>query len=88
MTRVLVSPDATCAMLDDGAVVLHLGTRRYFSLNETGAAIWALLEISTALPTIAARLTELFAVDLPTATVSVDALIAELSAASLVAVSD
>ncbi len=86
MTQVVVSPDATCAMLDGGAVVLHMGTRRYFSLNETGAAIWGLLESATPLPTIATRLTELFVVDLATASASIDALIMELESAALVTV--
>ena len=86
MTQVDVSPDATCAMLEGGAVVLHMGTRRYFSLNETGAAIWGLLESATPLPDIATRLTEQFLVDLETASASIEALVAELESAALVTV--
>lgn len=44
MTRYRVVPDALCAALSDGAVLLHLYTKRYFSLNETGSRIWSLLE--------------------------------------------
>lgn len=88
MKRVVVSPDATCAVLDDGAVVLHMRTKRYFSLNATGAAIWGLLESETPVPAIVVRLTELYDVDAATASVSLDALIAELEAASLVAVAE
>lgn len=44
MTRYRVVPDALSAALSDGAVLLHLYTKRYFSLNETGSRIWSLLE--------------------------------------------
>jgi hypothetical protein len=37
------TPDALFATLSDGAVVLDIQTRKYFSLNETGARIWALI---------------------------------------------
>ena len=36
--------DAVFAEVPGGGVVLHTGTKRYYSLNETGARIWALLE--------------------------------------------
>ena len=32
-------PDLRLTAVDDEAVVLHLGTRRYFSVNETGVTI-------------------------------------------------
>jgi hypothetical protein len=37
------TPDALFATLSDGAVVLDIQTKKYFSLNETGARIWALI---------------------------------------------
>jgi hypothetical protein len=39
-----VAPDALSATLADGAVLLNLETKRYYTLNETGTRIWALLE--------------------------------------------
>jgi hypothetical protein len=42
--RVIPDPDAILTELDDGeAVLLHLGSRKYFSLNKTGLEIWRLL---------------------------------------------
>ena len=46
MREVEVAGEATFAGLPDGGVVLHTGTKRYYSLNQTGARIWALLETS------------------------------------------
>ena len=37
------TPDALFATLSDGAVVLDIHTKKYFSLNDTGARIWALI---------------------------------------------
>ena len=42
-TRYRPTPDALFATLSDGAVVLDIRTKKYFSLNETGARIWALI---------------------------------------------
>lgn len=42
-TRYRPTPDALLATLSDGAVVLDIQTKKYFSLNETGARIWALV---------------------------------------------
>ncbi len=44
MTRYQAVAEAVFAEVPGGGVVLHTGTKRYFSLNETGARIWALLE--------------------------------------------
>jgi hypothetical protein len=38
------TPEAVFAEVPGGGVVLHTGTKRYYSLNQTGARIWALLE--------------------------------------------
>lgn len=42
-TRYRPTPDALFATLSDGAVVLDIQTKKYFSLNETGARVWALI---------------------------------------------
>jgi hypothetical protein len=36
--------EALVATLSDGAVLLNLQTKRYFSLNETGTRIWELVQ--------------------------------------------
>jgi hypothetical protein len=43
MTRFRAASDALAATLSDGAVLLNLRTKRYFSLNETGTRVWELL---------------------------------------------
>ncbi len=42
-TRYRPTSDALFATLSDGAVVLDIQTKKYFSLNDTGARIWALI---------------------------------------------
>ena len=83
----LLSPDAACAVVEDGAVVLHMGTKRYFSLNETGAAIWRMLEDGVALAEISRRLTELYEIDGAAAQAALTKLLAELAAEELITLS-
>ena len=70
--------DVACAAVEDGAVVLHMGTKQYFSLNETGAAIWRLLEDDVPLADVPRRLSEGYDVAVDEARAAVDALIAML----------
>jgi hypothetical protein len=44
MKRYHSTAEAVFAEVLGGGVVLHTGTKRYYSLNQTGARIWALLE--------------------------------------------
>ncbi|MDQ2932657.1 MAG: PqqD family protein [Gemmatimonadota bacterium] len=44
------------ATLSDGAVLLNLQTKRYFSLNETGTRIWQLVQQTADEETIVATL--------------------------------
>ena len=82
--RYTVSPDAACATVDDGAVVLHMRSRRYYSLNPTGAAIWSLLEQGAPVPGIVASLVETYDVDAPAAERAVLVLMTELAEVELV----
>jgi len=75
--------DVACARVDDGAVLLHMGTKRYFSLNETGAEVWRLLEEGAAIDDIPQRLSERFDVTADEARQAVDALIRALAAEQL-----
>ena len=73
--RYAIPSDVACAAVEDGAVVLHMGTKRYFSLNETGAEIWRLLDLDVSLADIPARLSERFDVEIEEAGAAVDSLL-------------
>ena len=85
MTRYAVSPDAACAPVEDGAVVLNMRTKRYYSLNETGAMIWRLLEHEVAVEDVVARVVERYDVDEVEARRSVAVLLDELAVEALIA---
>ena len=85
MTRYTVSPDAACAAVDDGTVVLNMRTRRYYSLNETGASIWQMLATDADVGEIVSYLVASYEVDDVVARVTVETLLAELSAEALIA---
>ena len=82
--RYAVSPDAACAAVEDGTVVLNMRTKRYYSLNETGAAIWRMLEDDRAVTEIVAQLIASYDIDESAAASTVGQLLAELSAESLI----
>ena len=88
MTSYVLSPDAACAVVDDGAVVLHMRTKRYFSLNETGLAIWRMLEDDLPVADVALRLSELYEIDAGAASEAVTALLGELASEELLSVAD
>jgi len=81
--RCRIPGDVACARVDDGAVLLHMGTKHYFSLNETGAEIWRMLEEGTAVDEIPQRLSERFDVTADDARGAVDELIRALVAEQL-----
>jgi hypothetical protein len=82
--RYVVSPDTACAVVEDGAVLLHMRTKRYYSLNETGATIWRLLTDEVPLSDIAVRLVERYDVEPAAADEAVVRLIDDLAAESLI----
>ena len=84
MTRYAISADAACAVVEDGAVLLHMRTKRYYSLNETGAAIWQLLEEEVTVNEIGARLVDRYDVDRRAADDAVASLLAALTAETLI----
>lgn len=79
-----VSASALVATLDDGSVVLDLRTKRYYSLNETAALVWSMLEGDHRMEDILRRLCETYAVSDEEARRSLDTLLAELEAQELV----
>jgi len=44
MAWLIKHPEVVYTDLEDGAVLLHLETKFYYSLNEVGQAIWRLLD--------------------------------------------
>lgn len=85
MSEHAVAADVVSAVLDDGVVVLHLGTKRYYSLNETGALVWQLLEAGAERAAIVAELRRSFDVDPAAARAAVDRLVDELVSERLLA---
>ena len=84
MTRYRIATDALSASLSDGAVLLHLYTKRYFSLNDTGSRIWALLQQESTEEQIAEVLVQEYEVEKPEARQAVHALVRELVAERLI----
>lgn len=60
--RYLANPDIVSTELGEEAVLLHLHTQRYYTLNETGLAIWNLLSEPRDLAEIVDALVEEFEV--------------------------
>jgi hypothetical protein len=86
ITRCTIPADVACASVEDGTVLLHMGTKRYFSLNDTGAEIWRMLEQDVPVSEIPARLTATYDVPLPDAHVAVVELIATLAEQGLLTI--
>ena len=81
--RYAVATEAACAVVEDGAVILHMRTKRYYSLNETGVAIWSMLEASRSVDDIVESLTATYEIDAESARDAVGQLLSELEAVDL-----
>ena len=79
-----ISADAAFAAVDDGAVVLHMGTKRYYSLNETGMFVWRRLEDGSGRADIVAQLVDEYEVGIAEAEMAVGRLLEELVQESLI----
>ena len=79
------SPNAVfTAMDDDEGVLLHLQTRAYFSLNETGTLIWKLVQQGKHVDAIASVLEQSYDVDHASALQQVESFLDELAQDGLV----
>jgi hypothetical protein len=83
VTRVAPTADAVFAGVPGGGVVLHTGTKRYYSLNETGARIWSLLEEHNDPERAIATIATEYAISHDEAVTAVHNLVAQLTAAGL-----
>jgi hypothetical protein len=77
-------PEALVATLSDGAVLLNLQTKRYFSLNETGTRIWELVQQTAAEETIVSTLLREYEVEEPMVRDEVRRILYELIEAQLI----
>jgi hypothetical protein len=88
-SKVAPHPEVVHTALKNGdSVLLHLGTQTYLSLNQTGSAIWGLLEKGLPLGEIGQALQARYEVSLEQAQQSVMRLVEELAAERLVILSD
>jgi hypothetical protein len=72
----------------DGAVLLHLGTKKYFSLNESGVFIWKMMSRGHSLEKISIKLQEEYDITSGKASESVIALMDELAKEKIIEVVD
>jgi hypothetical protein len=77
-------PEALVATLSDGAVLLNLQTKRYFSLNETGTRIWEMVQQTADEDSIVATLLTEYDVEEPMARSEVKRILDELIEAQLI----
>lgn len=84
-----LNPDVVSTLLDNGeAVLMHMGTASYFSLNATGARIWQLLTTGLAPAAIAEQLAAEYAITPAQAHQSVLTLVGQLVDQQLLLVAD
>jgi hypothetical protein len=76
--------EALVATLSDGAVLLNLQTKRYFSLNETGTRIWEMVQQTADEETIVSTLLRDYEVEEPMARAEVRRILDELIEAQLI----
>jgi hypothetical protein len=76
--------DALFATLSDGAVVLDIQTKKYFSLNDTGARVWALIRDGIAIDDIISVLLDEYNVSRATACDAVTSLVESLATEKLI----
>lgn len=77
-------PEALVATLSDGAVLLNLQTKRYFSLNETGTRIWELVQQTADEETIVTTMLREYEVEESLARIEVRRILDELIEAQLI----
>jgi hypothetical protein len=83
-----VSPDAAFAAVEDGAVVLHMRTKRYYSLNETGTFVWRRIEDGMARAQIVAQVVDEYDVGVAEAEIAITRLLDELVQESLICLAE
>ena len=70
------------------AVLLHLGTKKYFALNETGISIWKFAEKGTSVYDLISKIKEDYKVSNKVATESINDFVVELISEKLIMIED
>jgi hypothetical protein len=84
MTRLARSPQVVCTVVEDGAVLLNMETRLYYSLNEPALDLWNLVDHAGTAERLAKVLSDEFAVDAQKAETTAARFLAELERERLV----
>jgi hypothetical protein len=81
-----INETQVCAQhVEDGVVLIHLGSTHYYSLNATGAYLWeCLTQAPLNLPEAAAKVAEYFGADPEVVRPDVQAVLTELASEELV----
>ncbi len=82
--RPVLSPDVHSTVLEGKAVLLHLTTGKYFSLNEVGTRVFALLQEGRSLGEMRRTLGAEYEADQAVIDADLDELLRALEAASIV----
>jgi hypothetical protein len=87
-TQIKPNPDVLFQIFDNEAVLLHLKTEIYYSLNDVGTRIWQLLEEQehATVESLIAQLLKEYEVDAETLQKDIHDLLEELTQAQLVQV--
>lgn len=83
-TRLRGAEDVVFTAMEDEAVLLHLGTRKYYGLNETGLRVWQMMQVGATVRDIAESLSNEYEVNVDEALEAVIHLCEELLAEKLV----
>lgn len=78
------APDVINQTIDDEAIVLHLGTGRYYSARGTGAHAWELLSQAVPVADVVARFASAYDASEAEISASLDTFIAYLTGESLI----
>jgi hypothetical protein len=78
------NPSVSCTELEDGAILLNLDTKYYYTLNSTGLRIWQIMDESKDPLEIAQKLAIEYVVDEEKAKASVVELMEELEQEGLI----
>ena len=76
--RYRVHPDLSTRVIDGEAVILQVATTTYYSLNQTGTALWEMLKEGATRDALAEKIVAAYDVDRATAERDVEALLADL----------
>jgi hypothetical protein len=84
LSRLAWNPEVVCTELEDGAVLLNMETRLYYSLNQSGLEIFRLLAKGADEPELVRAVTGRFDVDEPGAQAAVSSFLTQLGGERLI----